>query len=108
MHNARRWDQHVVPKRTSNVRDLMCQKSEELKEKNLQNSQVQRYIKFRPLCLFSHNQLQKIVRSIMEYVIVLNSVTAVLSLYHLFLSLYRAFFTMLRFFYQQMHILFNI
>jgi hypothetical protein len=70
MHNARRWDQHVVPKRTSNVRDVMCQKSEELKEKNLQNSPVQRYIKFCPLDLFSRNQLQKTVRPLMKYVFV--------------------------------------
>ena len=77
MHNARRWDQHVVPKRTSNVRNLMCQKSEDLKEKNLQNSPVQRYIKPRPLDLFFRSQLQKIVRPLMGYVIVLNSVTTV-------------------------------
>ena len=70
MHNARRWDQHVVPERTSKVRDVMCQKSEELKEKNLQNSPVQRYIKLRRLDLFSHNQLQKIVRPLMKYVFV--------------------------------------
>ena len=52
MHNARRWDQHVAPKHTSNVRGVMCQKSEELKEKNLQNSPVQRYIKLSRLDLF--------------------------------------------------------